>query len=309
MQRAIWIIVALLMSTTLAAAAESPIKTPSLSPESSSLLHVSSVSDNESNPLSTLRSDPQCIDEAAFLLNLTTALVRAGNDNVASDPSQQTMRLLTHSFFEDQLQELENADEGDLTLQAALSKRWAGCSLAGYPLDPEHKKRMLPWLQASADRGDTDAIVHWATLTALGDGVDQSYQSAFKLHIRTKDKRRLDIDFSQIYGLEGKAAAKHSDATQRLAAYTFAFEELLSYQLDNMAVRLVPRAGKFEFGFTLSPCGSYASIDMENTDPEFDMVLLQSLLQASVDRLLSVEVSCELQTLEVNNTVIVTRLH
>ncbi len=307
MRQCIWVIAALLLSSTLAATAKSPIKTPPFSPDSSSSLNASSHS--EDNPLSNLRSDPQCIDEATFLLNLTTTLVSIGNENVAGDSAQHAMRLLMHSFFEDKLQEVENADEGDLALQAVLSKRWAGCRLAGYSLAPEHNKRMIPWLQASADRGDTDAIVHLATLTALGDGVDQSYQSAFKFHMRTKDKRRLDIDFTQIYGLEGKAAAKHSDATQRLAAYTFAFEELLSYQLDNMAVGLVPRAGKFEFGFALSPCGSSASINMENTDPEFDMALLQNLLQAAVDHLPSVEVSCELQTLEVNNTVIVTRLH
>lgn len=313
MQRSVWMISTVLLSTTLAASATSPItqtvdsriKTQSVAPEYSSLTHANSDGD----PLSTLRSDPQCVDEAAFLRNMTTALVLAGNSNVASDRAQHHMRLLTHSFFEDQLQAMEDADEGDLVLQAALSKRWAGCNLAGYPLHPEHKKRMVLWLRTAASREDAEAMVHVATLTALGDGIDQNYRRAFELQMGTKDERRLGIDFTEMYGLEGKAAAKHSDATQRLAAYTFAFEELLSYQLDNMAVRLVPRAGKFEFGFALSPCGSSASIDMENTDPEFDMVLLQNLLQATVDHLPSVEVSCELQTLEVNNTVIVTRLH
>lgn len=306
MRRGLWTTVAVLLSATLAVAAKSPVKTPSLSSEPMSPPHAS---DSDGNVLLNLRSDPQCIGEAAFLLNMTTALVRTGNDNVANDPSQQAMRQLSHSFFEDQLQEIEDADEGNLALQAALSKRWAGCSLAGYALDAQHKKRMLPWLQASADRDDTEALVHLATLTAVGYGVDQSYPRAYKLYAQAKDKRRMEIDFTSFYGLEGKAARAHSDITQRLAAYTFAFEELLSYRLDNAAVKLVPRAGKFEFGFTLSPCRSSASIDLENTDPEFDMDLLQSLLQASVDHLPSIQVSCELQTLEVNNTVIVTRLH
>jgi hypothetical protein len=306
MRPGFWTIAAVLLSATLTVAAKSPVRTPSLSSESTSPLDAN---DSDGNVLLNLWSDPQCIDEAAFLLNMTTALVHAGNDNVANDPSQQAMRQLSHSFFEDQLQEIEDADEGNLALQAALSKRWAGCSLAGYTLDAQHKTRMLTWLQASADRDDTEALVHLATLTALGSGVDQSYPRAYKLYMQTKDKRRMEVDFTRFYDLEGKAARAQSDITQRLAAYTFAYEELLSYRLDNTAVKLVPHAGKFEFGFTLSPCRSYASIDMENTDPEFDMDLLQSLLQASVDHLPSIEVSCELQTLEINNTVLVTRLH
>ena len=236
-------------------------------------------------------ANPNCMDQQQFLEDFKTRL----GDSATTQADTELARLM-HSFFEDQQQELAEVLEGDRATGRELARKWAECALGGFALSPMQEEIMVQGLSDAASAGDKRAMPLLATMLAIGQGVEQDYEKSFELFQRARDPHFRKQDMKEAYAMERVRGVSQRDARKRLAAYSFAFEQLFSYLADAHTRDLTGHIGESRFALSLNPCDSSGSVDAEKTDASFDQALLQRIVDEAVSRLPAVGVGCDVQS-------------
>ena len=236
--------------------------------------------------------NPDCMEQEQFLGELDSSLGPASNTAHVEEAMLRSM----HSFFEDQQQMLASAMEGDHDAGQRLARKWAECGLSGFSLSGLQLEIVVQGLHEAVLAGDTQAMLLLATLFATGQGVDQDYLKSFDLFTRARDAHLRGQDMKDAYAMKRVRGISQRDARKRLAAYSFAFEQLFSHLADAHTQDLVSRLGSSKFTLRLDPCKSRGTVDSEGTHASFDRALLQRLVDQAVSRLPAPGVDCDVQT-------------
>ena len=236
--------------------------------------------------------NPDCMEQEQFFGELDSRLGPASNTAHVEEAMLRSM----HSLFEDQQQMLASAMEGDHEAGQRLARKWAECGLSGFSLSGLQLEIVVQGLHEAVLAGDTQAMLLLATLLATGQGVDQDYLKSFDLFTRARDAHLRGQDMKDAYAMKRVRGISQRDARKRLAAYSFAFEQLFSHLADAHTQDLVSRLGSSKFTLRLDPCKSRGTVDSEGTHASFDRALLQRLVDQAVSRLPAPGVDCDVQT-------------
>ncbi len=238
--------------------------------------------------------NPDCMEQAQFFDELESRLRPAANVSQAN--VQQAMLRSMHAFFENQQQVLASVMEGDQDAGQRLARKWAECALSGFTLSGLQLEIVVQGLHGAVLTGDRQAMLLLATLLATGQGVDQDYLKSFDLFTRARDAHLRGQDMKDAYAMKRVRGISQRDARKRLAAYSFAFEQLFSHLADAHTQDLVSRIGESKFMLRLDPCKSSGTVDSEATHASFDQPLLQRLVDQAVSQLPAPGVDCDVQT-------------
>ncbi len=241
--------------------------------------------------------NPDCMEQAQFFGELNSRLGPASNPAYVGQANvEQAMLRSMHSFFEDQQQMLASAMEGDHDAGQRLARKWAECALSGFTLSGLQREIVVQGLHEAVLAGDTQAMRLLATLLATGQGVEQDYLKSFDLFTRARDAHLRKQDMKDAYAMKRVRGISQRDARKRLAAYSFAFEQLFSHLADAHTQDLVSRIGESKFMLRLDPCNSRGTVDSEATHAAFDRALLQRIVDQAVSQLPAPGVDCDVQT-------------
>ncbi|MEP6906769.1 MAG: SEL1-like repeat protein [Pseudoxanthomonas sp.] len=236
--------------------------------------------------------NPDCMEQEQFFGELNARLgSAAGTPRV-----DQAMERLMYSFFEDQRQVLAQVMEGDQEAGQVLARKWAACALSGFSLSDLQVEIMVQGLHDAVQAGNKEAMLLLATLMATGQGVGQDYLKSFDLFTRARDEHLRDQDMKDAYAMKRVRGTSQRDARKRLAAYSFAFEQLFSHLADAHTQDLTSHIGESRFALQLNPCESSGTVNQEATDASFDPVLLQRIVNQAISRLPELGVGCDVQT-------------
>lgn len=236
--------------------------------------------------------NPDCMDQEQFFHEFRARLGPVAN----AQRVEQAMTRSMHSFFEDQQQVVAEIMEGDRDAGRGQALKWAECALSGFALSGLQVEIMVQGLQDAVVAGDRRAMLLLATLLATGQGVDQDYLRSYGMFTRSRDAHLREQDMKDAYAMERVRGVSQREARKRLAAYSFAFEQLFSHLADAHTQDLAGRTGESRFALRLNPCASTGEVDPGGTDASFDQALLQRIIDQAVSRLPALGVGCDVQT-------------